>query len=73
LTYLEEMKDFLNAIYKKLSLKHTFFDELKILRISDAIELSNIKKVKNNYTDSKEEYRIYKGNKKVKINHGNKP
>ena len=72
MAYLEEVKDFLNAIYKKLSLKHTFFDELKILRISDTIELSN-KKLKNNYTDSKEEYRIYKGNKKIKIIHGNKP
>ena len=40
------MKDFLNSIHKKLSLKHTFFDELKILRALDAIELSNKKSKK---------------------------
>ena len=38
--YVEEMKSFLDAI-KKLSARHTFDDELKILRVLDAIELSN--------------------------------
>ncbi len=38
--YVEEMKSFLDAI-KKSSSRHTFDDELKILRVLDAIELSN--------------------------------
>ena len=38
--YVEEMKSFLDAI-KKSSARHTFYDELKILRVLDAMELSN--------------------------------
>ena len=42
-TYVEEMKTFLDAITKKSPIRHTFDDELKILRVLDAIELSNKK------------------------------
>ncbi len=45
-TYVKEMKDFLNAIHKKSSPRHTFFDELKILQVLDAIEKSNKKSKK---------------------------
>lgn len=45
-TYVEEMKDFLNTIQKKSPPKHTFFDELKILQVLDAIEKSNKKSKK---------------------------
>lgn len=38
--YVEEMKSFLDAI-KKSSARHTFVDELKILKVLDAVELSN--------------------------------
>lgn len=38
--YVEEMKSFLDAI-KKSSARHTFSDELKILKVLDAVELSN--------------------------------
>ena len=43
--YVEEMKSFLDTI-KKSSARHTFDDELKILRVLDAIELSNKKSKK---------------------------
>lgn len=42
-TYVEEMKSFLDSVVKKSSPSHTFNDELKILKILDAIELSNKK------------------------------
>lgn len=40
-TYVEEMKSFLTAISKKSTLQYTFDNELKILQVLDAIELSN--------------------------------
>ena len=39
--YVEEMKSFLDAIKKKSLVRYTFDDELKILKVLDAIELSN--------------------------------
>ncbi len=45
-TYVEEMKIFLNAITKKSIITHSFNDELKILKVLDAIELSNKKSKK---------------------------
>jgi len=45
-TYVEEMKDFVNAVKKKSKLRHTFFDELIILQVLDAIEKSNQKSKK---------------------------
>ena len=42
-TYVEEIKNFLDGITKKLPVRHTFNDEFKILKILDAIELSNKK------------------------------
>ena len=41
--YEEEMKTFLNAIIKNKKYPHSFKDELKILKVLDAIELSNKK------------------------------
>jgi hypothetical protein len=40
------MKIFLNAITKKSIITHSFNDELKILKVLDAIELSNKKSKK---------------------------
>ena len=42
-TYVEEIKNFLDGITKKLPVRHTFNDEFKILKILDSIELSNKK------------------------------
>jgi len=46
LQYEEEMQKFLEAITKKKKKPHSFNDELKILKILDAVELSSKKKKK---------------------------
>ena len=45
-TYVDEMRDFVNAIKKKTKPRHTFFDEFLILQVLDAIEESNKKSKK---------------------------
>ena len=39
--YVNEMKNFLTSIKQKKTSNYTFNDELKILQVLDAIELSN--------------------------------
>ena len=45
-TYVEEIKNFLDAITKKSLVKHTFENEFKLLKVLDAIEISNKKSKK---------------------------
>ena len=46
LQYEEEMEKFLNVVIKKRKCPYTFSDELKILKVLDAVELSNKRKKK---------------------------
>ncbi len=70
-TYVEEIKNFLDSIMKKSQVRHTFDDELKILKVLDAIEkvMKNLKKLS---CQLKEKSRIYKGIKKYTSEHGNR-
>ena len=45
-SYVEEIKNFLDAITKKSLVKHTFENEFKLLKVLDAIEISNKKSKK---------------------------
>ena len=45
-TYVEEIKNFLDGVTKKSTIRHTFDDEFKILKVLDSIELSNKKNKK---------------------------